>query len=427
MDKRFIKWLAIYDEFSEGTVLRDILNDAIRCYRHDIARPAFLLSYIAFMQAVRNNLLNSEKPDGFKEGRWNACMANLRNENKWDEVVSVCIRQKKDTQNVTFFELPDSIRTDFDYWRNRRNDCAHYKSSEITLSHVSAFWMFIMENYNKFTPIGGLQQSINDYKRHYDISLTPKGKDTDKIFNRLCLAIKSENDLEEVMKEVFPLMEIKAQVDLLHNLFTDSRHRQKVANVLKSNMKNLRTYLYSRPADVSLLLGDDPEMTRQFWYNDFSLFGQCLNVYVQMLRGRMLPKEEIEESLELLLKCKYDYGSFQIEDSDFQVLAEHGIYDLFIDNYLTKENLGTNYKEKNYKTEFYISFIKHGGITDKMIKTLSESFEGNHPYVLSNKLQALFCGENEYKQQYLDSISRQGLEDFLHIGSEDKNEADNQL
>lgn len=62
-----------------------------------------------------------------------------------------------------------------------------------------------------------------------------------------------------------------------------------------------------------------------------------------------------------------------------------------------------------------------------MIKTLSESFEGNHPYVLSNKLQALFCGENEYKQQYLDSISRQGLEDFLHIGSEDKNEADNQL
>ena len=49
MDERFIKWLAIYDEFSEGTVLRDILNDAIRCYRHDIARPAFLLSYICLL------------------------------------------------------------------------------------------------------------------------------------------------------------------------------------------------------------------------------------------------------------------------------------------------------------------------------------------------------------------------------------------
>lgn len=48
MDERFIKWLNIYDEFSNGTVLRDILNDAIRCYRHDIARPALMLSYIAF-------------------------------------------------------------------------------------------------------------------------------------------------------------------------------------------------------------------------------------------------------------------------------------------------------------------------------------------------------------------------------------------
>ena len=62
-----------------------------------------------------------------------------------------------------------------------------------------------------------------------------------------------------------------------------------------------------------------------------------------------------------------------------------------------------------------------------MIKTLSESFEGNHPYVLSTKVQQMLCDNDEYKRQYLDSISRQGLEDFLHIGSEDKNEADNQL
>lgn len=50
MDERFIKFLNIYDEFKEGTALRDILNDAIRCYRHGIARPALMLSYIAFIQ-----------------------------------------------------------------------------------------------------------------------------------------------------------------------------------------------------------------------------------------------------------------------------------------------------------------------------------------------------------------------------------------
>lgn len=80
MEERFIKWLNIYDEFSNGTVLRDILNDAIRCYRHDIARPALMLSYIAFIQAIRNNLLNSEMPDGFKDKRWQSAMNNLRSD-----------------------------------------------------------------------------------------------------------------------------------------------------------------------------------------------------------------------------------------------------------------------------------------------------------------------------------------------------------
>lgn len=48
MDERFVKWLNIYDEFREGTTLRDIFNDAIRCYRHDIASLplCYLISHL---------------------------------------------------------------------------------------------------------------------------------------------------------------------------------------------------------------------------------------------------------------------------------------------------------------------------------------------------------------------------------------------
>lgn len=113
MDERFVKFLNIYDEFKEGTALRDVLNDAIRCYRHGIARPALLLSYIAFIQAVRNNLLNSEKPSGFKKARWDACMNNLRSEDKWDSEVVDCIRKRANgTNDPAFFELPDTLRDD---------------------------------------------------------------------------------------------------------------------------------------------------------------------------------------------------------------------------------------------------------------------------------------------------------------------------
>ena len=44
MDERFIKWLNIYDEFNSGTALRDILNDAIRCYRDSYKQRAGKIS-----------------------------------------------------------------------------------------------------------------------------------------------------------------------------------------------------------------------------------------------------------------------------------------------------------------------------------------------------------------------------------------------
>lgn len=53
MDERFIKFLNIYYEFKDGTVLRDILNDTIRCYRNGIVRPALMLSYKTNLSPIK--------------------------------------------------------------------------------------------------------------------------------------------------------------------------------------------------------------------------------------------------------------------------------------------------------------------------------------------------------------------------------------
>lgn len=417
MDERFIKFLNIYDEFKEGTALRDVLNDAIRCYRHGIARPALMLSYIAFVQAVRNNLLNSEMPSDFKKTRWDACMNNLRNEDKWDSEVVVCIRKRANgTNDPAFFELPDTLRDDVCYWRNRRNDCAHYKDSEITLSHVAAFWVFIMDNYNKFTPIGSLMQSVNDYKRHYNVSITPKGTSTEVIFKRLCLAINTEDDLLLFLKETDSCMKYEEQAMLLHDLLMTERHRAKVISLLVDNLKRVRMYLALKPADVSVILGNNPEMTRKFWYEDFMLFANSANVYIEMLRARMIPQGEIKESLEMFLKHEYKRGAFNVDRSeDFNVLKENGLYDIFIEEYLSKDFICNNPSEKCYKTDFYISLIHRGGISDKLIKVLSESIKGTFPYTLANRLKGEIFKDEENKKQYIESIARLDLDDFLDL------------
>lgn len=265
MDERFVKWLNLYDEFAEGTALRDILNDAIQCYRNGIARPALMLSYIAFMQAVKSNLLNSEKPESFNERRWNAAMNELRSDTKWEEQVLNCVKKRSSgTDDPAFFNISDTLRGDVVYWKSRRNDCAHYKSSTISLSHVSAFWMFMMDNYKEFAPLGSLTQSINDYKRHYNLSFTPKGASTERIFKRLCLALKTKDDLKKFLKDTFSEMQ-EAQFLLLHQLLLMNQHRTKVMNLLKESMNRIRMYLNFYPSDVSLVLGNDAVNIRKFW------------------------------------------------------------------------------------------------------------------------------------------------------------------
>ena len=408
-----MNFLNIYDEFKDGTVLRDILNDAIRCYRNGIARPALMLSYIAFIQAVRDNLLKSDMPKGFNEPKWKACMSKLRQENAWDEQVISCIKCR---DNPPYFELPDSLRDDVCYWRNRRNDCAHYKDSEITLSHVAAFWVFIMDNYNKFTPIGSLMQSVNDYKRHYNVSITPKGTSTEVIFKRLCLAIKTEDDLLLFLKETDSCMEYEEQAQLLHDLLMDERHKTKVISLLTGKLKQVKMYLALKPADVSVVLGNNPEMTRKFWYEDFMLFASCANVYVEMLRAKMIPQGEIKESLEMLLKHEYKRGAFYLDNpEDFNVLKENGLYDIFIEEYLSKDFVCNNPGEKCRKTDFYISLIHRGGISDKLIRALSESIKGTFPYTLEDRLKGEIFKEDENKKQYFDSIARLDLGNFLNL------------
>lgn len=413
MDERFINFLNIYEEFKDGTVLRDILNDAIRCYRNGIARPALMLSYIAFIQAVRDNLLKSDMPKGFNEPRWKACMSKLRQENAWDEQVISCIKCR---DNPPYFELTDSLRDDVCYWRNRRNDCAHYKDSEITLSHVAAFWVFIMDNYNKFTPIGSLMQSVNDYKRHYNVSITPKGTSTEVIFKRLCLAIKTDDDLLLFLKEIDSCMEYEEQAQLLHDLLMDERHKTKVISLLIGKLKRVKMYLALKPADVSVVLGNNPEMTRKFWYEDFMLFASSANVYVEMLRAKMIPQGEIKESLEMFLKHEYKRSAFYLDNpEDFNVLKENGLYDIFIEEYLSKDFVCNNPGEKCHKTDFYISLIHRGGISDKLIMVLSESIKGTFPYILANRLKGEIFKDEENKKQYFESIARLDLDDFLDL------------
>lgn len=274
----------------------------------------------------------------------------------------------------------------------------------------------MMDNYNKFTPIGSVQQSINEYNRHFDISLTPRGTSTERIFKRLCLAIKTQDDLRKFLKETHSKMDFKPQCDLVHDLLIEEHHKELAISFLKGEMKRLKAYLCAKPKDVSLILGNDPTMTRKIWYDDLSVFCRCMNVYVEMLRAKMLTDAEIKESLELYLEHAYTQGHLFIKDEDdFKVLIDNGLYDIFIDEYLTKSFVCNDPGGKCRKTDFYIAMIYRGGVTDKLMLALSEAVTDTFPYTLRDRLKDEIFSEKDFKAKYVETLERLNLGDFFRL------------
>lgn len=174
------------------------------------------------------------------------------------------------------------------------------------------------------------------------------------------------------LKETDSCMQYEEQAQLLHDLLKTERHRAKVISLLIGKLKRVRMYLALKPADVSVILGNNPEMIRKFWYEDFILFASSTNVYVEMLRAKMIPKSEIKESLEMFLKHEYKRSAFYVDSPEnFNVLKEN--------------------------------------------KALFESIKGTFPYTLENRLKGEIFKEEENKKQYFESITRLDLEDFLDL------------
>lgn len=89
-------------------------------------------------------MFDAKMPKGYDPNKWNGVQAKLKDEKGFDEQVFTCIQQKNCPTGtppvIAILDMPDTLWDDFIFWRNRRNDCAHYKAYDINASHVLAFY-----------------------------------------------------------------------------------------------------------------------------------------------------------------------------------------------------------------------------------------------------------------------------------------------
>lgn len=115
-----------------------LFRDSVRCFHAGIFRPAYIMAYQSMMIYFRRLIQNEDMPAGFDAVKWKKMQVNLAKDKEWEEEVNNAIRKKANAKaappEVPVLAMNDSLRLDFDYWRNRRNDSAHYNNSSLRIN-----------------------------------------------------------------------------------------------------------------------------------------------------------------------------------------------------------------------------------------------------------------------------------------------------
>lgn len=279
-------------------------NESVVAYKAGANRAALLFSYVAWGLALRERLLNTpDPPSGMPAGQWQKLLQDLRNEDRWDAQVFDCTQMKTP---VVLFHVSEDIRTQVRYWKDRRNDCAHFKLNEINAAHVESFWAFVRSNLGRFVPLGSEADLIAAILRHFDTNVTPPNADLSPLVARIPQSMAPER-FKPFLVDAKNALSTKVGVLVLPRtseyhfvlatcLFAGERLGKAALEVMLEDRAALVGVLRMWP-EAAGYLSDYPDHVRQLWRTD--LFGKGhtdLGVYAALLRNSLIPTDQVLEA-----------------------------------------------------------------------------------------------------------------------------------
>lgn len=400
-------WLANSHLPTESTIA---LKESIICYKAGADRAAMLFGYLSWNLILRDRLLSSSCPTGIPPGQWQSMNADLRNEDKWDAQTFDCTQSRG---AKAIFDLSDDLRDQVKYWKNRRNDCAHFKNNPIASSHVEAFWQFMQANITRFAVIGSSDELITRLEHHYDPNYTPPNTDVNHLIQLIPSAIDSSklpaffNDLYQKFVGSSGNLTGKNRRDLA-NLFSSvlSLHNSIVSTecvkFLNTNEKLLMRVLKANPSHV-YYWSSDSNFIRRLW-RELSLAypAYFLDIFASLLRNGMIPVDQIQESIDWLVQ---KWPSDAPNEQDIVILEQYG----FFDKYEVKAfQVGgiNDFDWANSNKDMICYLIERKPLSTTVVEAICVAFADKyHPYELRDHLRSLFA-ENQAKRDEFESIAQ---------------------
>ncbi|WP_373552335.1 hypothetical protein, partial [Haliscomenobacter sp.] len=362
----FEEWVS-QKHFSQNIV--KLFSEAIISYKHSAYMASLLFSYLAFLTILKELIIKSTKAASIPQGRWDILIKKLQNDDTWEK----CVFEELINNSSPIFNISDDIRQQVKYWKDRRNDCAHFKANDIQAHHTESFWSFIRSNLFKITLEGGKASLINKFRTHFDPTFTPPTADV----NTLILEIEESVDFldltdfwDELINTISPYALAFSYYDqnigkILNSVFELCANpiKENLAKFLKNNRYDL-VLISFHPDKVNFMNYSQGEV-RAIWRSRMSS-DAASTLLAALLRNSLIPKDEISEANKYVINLIT--GHRPNDEITHLALAGNGFGDALFSIAIQEKRL-ENFKWVNSKADliaylieksYYWTFLQKG-------------------------------------------------------------------
>lgn len=210
-----------YENLSDNCY--NILFESVMCFKIGAYRSAYMMSYLAFKQTLRERIINFEDcPYNCDNVQYGNFKNKIDKEQIWEKLlndhfskIGSTIKDKKLPMiKDNYFNITDADTiAGYNYWKNIRNNCAHYNQQHIDNATVEQFWNYMMDILPELHISGGKQylcKQLGDIYKYYDI---PSYKDIlPTILKQVSIVYSSE--AYELFDKLFEDIKLRYEIDI---------------------------------------------------------------------------------------------------------------------------------------------------------------------------------------------------------------------
>lgn len=396
-----------------------LFHDSVRCLHAGIFRPAYILAYQGMMIYFRRLIQDAKMPTGFDATKWKVMQLNLAKDKEWEEEVNNAIRKQSNLKATppepAILCMADSLRKDFDFWRNRRNDCAHYKEYDINDSQVLALYSFLTQYLLKISVEGGMMTLLNEFKDACDpVKTSPKAS------------------LQPLVDKILTMVAPEEMDDFFGNLEGamgyrfNGRYEQTMANIIKGGNEHLKgyavKYVRKNKGERINLINTHPDLvghlvdhteSREFWMKSLKGCRNRVAVLAEMLMVGLIDPQEKNEAMKRVIEHSYEEndGINEITEGELLALKGAGFFNALKEKYFNSDYTSRNAKEcGKYKYNFFIGYVTHLPIDKEWVENLTDIFSQTiYPTVWLDIYKEHFLGDEGYKKKFDEVVKGNGI------------------